>query len=230
MQFPGYRSSFSRHCHSLASCCKHCYRGHNPARLRRQGKRKSVAVDAGGAFHPPKKMQEDHVTPSGTFIGSKSRSSLQMLLAEAMLNAKVGVTAIPTLPFVTAYVSTTSKREDEDHTDCVVEPNLRTIRALQRSSTPVMKTATTFTSTVDYTLVAKEKPVKPSLFVADSSSSGGADPNTGVFLDLTSNDFLVGGIRTQDRLLKARDGEIENLKAQLLLSEVEAVEAIRLRT
>nr|GFB82331.1 hypothetical protein [Tanacetum cinerariifolium] len=146
---------------------------------------------------------------------------VEMLLAGAVLNAKVGVTAIPTLPFVTAYVYTTPEREDEDHTDCVVEPNLRTIGAMQRfvifsdsynhsyptiaeavvdylvmSSTPVMKTATTVTSTVDYTLVAKEKHVKPSLFVADSSSAGGADPNTSVFSDLTSNDFLVGGIRT----------------------------------
>nr|GEV18363.1 hypothetical protein [Tanacetum cinerariifolium] len=30
----------------------------------------------------------------------------------------------------------------------------------------------------------------------DTTPSGGADPNTSVFSDLTSNDFLVGGIRT----------------------------------
>nr|GEY23233.1 hypothetical protein [Tanacetum cinerariifolium] len=184
-----------------------------------------------------------------------------------------------------------------------------------------MTTATTITSLVDSTLVAKERTVKPSLFTVDSSSAGGSDPNTGVFSNLSSSDFLVGGIRTiidpntdlqkvyvpqwsvtngsrlddsrvcremvdefappkffasirgmehdqlfivfnvgatrqmslsvevrmhaeynvmerrslqsvvekQDELLKANDGEIENLKAQLLLKEAEATEAIRLR-
>nr|GEV01417.1 hypothetical protein [Tanacetum cinerariifolium] len=80
-------------------------------------------------------------------------------------------------------------REDEGHTDSVAEPNLRTIGA--PSSIHVMKTATTVTSMIDSTLVAKEKTDKPSLF-----SAGGTDPNTSVFSDLTSSDFLVGGICT----------------------------------
>nr|GEW88767.1 hypothetical protein [Tanacetum cinerariifolium] len=165
---------------------------------------------------------------------------LLRLLVRAVLNAEVGVMAIPTLPFVAAYVSTTSDRDDEDHTNSVAEPNLRTIRDPQRSSTPVMTTATTVTSMVDSTLVAKERTIKPSLFAADSSSAGGVDPNTGVFLDLSNNDLFVGGIRTvidpdtdiqkvYDELLKAKDGEIEILKAQLLLREAKAAEAIRLR-
>nr|GEX06169.1 mannosyl-oligosaccharide 1,2-alpha-mannosidase MNS3 [Tanacetum cinerariifolium] len=135
-----------------------------PVRLRRQGKRKYVAVDAGGASHPPKKLREDHGTPSGTSVA--------------------------------ASMSSTSEREDEDHTNSVAEPNLRTIGASQRSSTPVMTTATTVTFMVDSTLVAKERTVKPSLFAADSSSAGRADPNTGVFSDLFGSNFLVGGIRT----------------------------------
>nr|GEV29768.1 hypothetical protein [Tanacetum cinerariifolium] len=150
-----------------------------PVQSRRQGKRKSVVVDA------------------------------------------ARVTVVPTLPFMTASVSTTPKRKDGDHIDFVAEPNLRTIRAPQRfvissdsshhsspaigetevnslvrSAAPIMTTATTVTSTVDSSLVAKEKPVKPSLFSTDSSSAGGADPNTGVFSDLTGSDFVVGGIRT----------------------------------
>ncbi|GJY90574.1 hypothetical protein Tco_0505770 [Tanacetum coccineum] len=55
---------------------------------------------------------------------------------------------------------------------------------------------TTVTVTVDPTLVVKKKTTKPSLFSADSSSAGRADPNTGVFSDLYRRDFLVGGIRT----------------------------------
>nr|GEX04224.1 hypothetical protein [Tanacetum cinerariifolium] len=128
------------------------------------------------------------------------------LLADAVLNAEVRVTALPTLPSMTAYVSTTPERGDEDHTNSVAEPNLRTIGAPQRfvissnsshhfgptiakaevdslvkSSTLVIMTATTVTFMVDSTLVAKEKMVKPSSFSADSSSAGGADPNTSVF-------------------------------------------------
>ncbi|GKG48315.1 hypothetical protein Tco_0510200, partial [Tanacetum coccineum] len=104
---------------------------------------------------------------------------------------------------MTASVSTMPKHEVGDHTDSVAGPNLRTIGAPQRFvissdfshhsgvnvaeaevdslvrfSTPIMMTVTTVTLTVDPALVAKEKPVKPSLFSVDSSSAGGADPNT----------------------------------------------------
>nr|GEV62679.1 hypothetical protein [Tanacetum cinerariifolium] len=255
-----------------------------PVQASRQGKRKYVVVDASGR-----------------------------LLAGVVLNAEVGVAAILTLPFVTTSVSTMPECEDGDHTDSMAEPNLCTIGAPQRfvissdsshlsgptiaeaeddslvrSSALIMTTATTVTFTVDSALVAKEKPVKPSLFSADSSSAGGADPNTGVFSDLTGSAFFVTNesriddrremvdefappkfftsvrgmehdklftefnvrdarqmslstevrmraeynvkerrrlkfvVENHDELLKARDGEIENLKAQLLLKETEA--------
>ncbi|GJW20641.1 hypothetical protein Tco_0031263 [Tanacetum coccineum] len=192
-----------------------------PVQPRRQGKRKFVVVDAGRASHPPKKLREYHGTPSRASVGGKHWSMIKRLLAGAVLNTEVVVAAIPTLPFVTAFVSSTLEREDRDHIDFMAESNLRTIGALQRfvifsdsfhhsgptiaeaeidslvrSSTPIMTTVTTVTSTVDPALVAKEKHVKPSLFSADSSSAIGVDPNTGVFSDLTGSDFLVGGIRT----------------------------------
>ncbi|GKB12020.1 hypothetical protein Tco_0845943 [Tanacetum coccineum] len=279
----------------------------------------SVVVDAGGASHPPKKLREDHGTPSGTSVGVKSRSAIKRLLARVVLNVEVRVTAIPTLPFVTASVSSTSEREGGDPTDSVVEPNLGTIGASQRfvissdsshhfgptiaeaevdslirSSAPIMTIVTTVTLTVDPASVAKEKPVDPSLFCVDSSSAGGTDLTTGVFSDRIGSDFLVGVIRTvidldtdlqkvyvpqwsvtngsrlddghicremvnefappkffahvrgmeHDQLFtefnvgvarqmslsaKVREKEIKNLKAQLLLREAKAAEAIRLR-
>ncbi|GKC25431.1 hypothetical protein Tco_1027581, partial [Tanacetum coccineum] len=245
-------------------------------------KRKSVIVDVGGASHPPKKLRGDHGTPSGTSVGGKYRSTIKRLVAGAVLNAEVGVTTIPTLPFVTASVSSTPEREAE-------------VDSLVRSSTPIMTTVTTVTSTVDPASVAKEKHVEPSMFCADSSSAGGTDPTTGVFSDLTGSDFLVGAIRTiinpdadlqktyvpqwsvtngfrlddgrvcremvdefappkffasvrewnmincllslmlktvverQGELLKVREEEIKNLKAQLLLREAEASKDVRLR-
>nr|GEW47719.1 hypothetical protein [Tanacetum cinerariifolium] len=169
-----------------------------PVQLRRQRKRKSVIVDAGG----------------------KSRSALQRLLVGAVLNVKFRVAVIPTLPFLTAFVSTTPEREGIDHADSVTEPNIRTIGAtrwfvissnsshhsgtnvaeaevdyLVKSFVLIMTTATTLTLTVGPTSVAKEKLVEPSPFGAGSSSAGGTDPTMGVFLDLTGSDFLVGAIR-----------------------------------
>ncbi|GJX33470.1 hypothetical protein Tco_0243325 [Tanacetum coccineum] len=217
---------------------------------RRQGKRKSVVVDAGGASDPPKKLRKDHGTLSETSVGGKSRSAIKRLLARAVLNAEVGVAAIPTLPFGTTSVSSTPEREGGDHTDSVAEPNLRTIGAPQRfiissdsshhsgtniaeaevdslvrSSAPIMTYVTTVTLTVDPSSVSKEKPVDPSLFCIDSSSAGGTDPTTGVSLDRTGSDFLVGAIRT---VIDLHTDLQKNLKAQLLLREAEAAEAIRL--
>nr|GEW87750.1 hypothetical protein [Tanacetum cinerariifolium] len=193
----------------------------------------------------------------------------------------------PSRTSVATSVSTTPECEDEDHTDSAE------VDSLVKSSTPVMTTATTITSMVDSTLVVKERTVKLSLFAADSSSAGGADPNTSVFSDIFGSDFLVGGIRTvidpdtdlqkvyvpqwsmtngsrlddarvcremvdkfappkffvffrgmkHDQLFtefndgaarkmslsaEAKDREIENLKAQLLLKEAEAAKAMRL--
>ncbi|GJU74729.1 hypothetical protein Tco_1266134 [Tanacetum coccineum] len=152
-----------------------------PVQPRCQGKRKSVVVDAGGDSHPPKKLREDHGTPGGTSVGGKSLSTIKRLLARAVLNAEVGVAAIPTLSFVTTSVSSTSEREAEDHTDSVAEPNLHTIGASQRSSVPLMTTVTNVAATVDPTLVVKEKTAIPSPCSADSFSDGGADPNTSIF-------------------------------------------------
>ncbi|GKF59602.1 hypothetical protein Tco_0176388, partial [Tanacetum coccineum] len=55
-----------------------------PLQPRRQRKRKTVVMDAGEALHPPKKLKEDHGTPSGPFVAGKSRSAVQRLLAGAV--------------------------------------------------------------------------------------------------------------------------------------------------
>ncbi|GJV64088.1 hypothetical protein Tco_1474916, partial [Tanacetum coccineum] len=112
----------------------------------------------------------------------KSRSAVQRLLAGAVLNADVKGEAIPTLPFMTSSVSATLERANV--ADAKVD-------SLVRSFVLVMIVVTAVTSMVDPALVVKEKHVKPSLFFANSSSAGGADPNTGVFLNLYGSDFLV---------------------------------------
>nr|GEZ07885.1 hypothetical protein [Tanacetum cinerariifolium] len=166
-----------------------------PVQPKRQGKRKSVDVDAGGASHPPKKLKEDYGTPSETSVNGKSRSALKRLLAGVVLNVEVGVAAMPTFPFMTASISSTLEREDSSHHSGINVAEAE-VDSLIRSSVSIMTTVTTITSTIDHALVTKKKLVKPSSFCVDSSSSGGTDPTKGVFSDLTGSDFLVGAIRT----------------------------------
>nr|GEY24095.1 hypothetical protein [Tanacetum cinerariifolium] len=223
-----------------------------------RGKRKSATVDADGASHIPKKPKEDHGTPSGTSVGGESWSALRRLLVGAMLNAEVGVSTIPTLPFMTASVSTTLEHEGGDHTDSVAELNLHTIAT--PSFVPIMTTFATITSTVDPTSVAKEILVDPSPFGAGSSSASGTDPTTGVFSDLTGSDFLsmtnrsrlddsrvcremvdeftppkffasVCGMEHNQLFTKfsVESARQMSLSAELLLREAEDTEAIRLR-
>ncbi|GKB92361.1 hypothetical protein Tco_0964633, partial [Tanacetum coccineum] len=247
-------------------------------------------------------------------------SALLRLLAGAVLNLEVGIAALSTLPFVTSSVSATPEQEDSSHHSCANVAEAE-VDSVIRSFAPAIATITTVTATVDAATVAKEAPIKPSLFGAGSSSAGGTDSAPGGFSDVSSSEFLIGGIRTvvdpdfdlqkvyvsqcsvtngsrlddgrvcremldefappkffasirgmehdqlftefnvgaapqislsaevrmraeynikekrrlrsvideQTELLKFRDGKIENLKAQLLLKEAEAAEAIRLR-
>ncbi|GKB13476.1 hypothetical protein Tco_0847399 [Tanacetum coccineum] len=246
----------------------------------------------------------------------KTVSALQRLLAGAVLNPEVGIAALPTLPFVTSFVSATPEQEGEDQTDSVAGANLRTITAPQR-----------FVISLDSITIqcyGHSSTYLPSLFGAGSSSAGGTDSAPGEFFDVSGSEFLIGGIRTvvdldfdlqkvyvpqwsvtngsclddgrvcremldefappkffasicriertdlhffftrlnvgaarqislstevrmrveynikekrrlrsvvdeQTELLKVRDRDIENLKAQLLLKEAEAAKAIRLR-
>ncbi|GKF88102.1 hypothetical protein Tco_0258979 [Tanacetum coccineum] len=65
----------------------------------------------------------------------------------------------------------------------------------------VITSATIVTSTADPAVVVKEKVVRPSIFFADSTSTGGTDPAMGGFTDLTGSDFLwnvTNGSRLDD--------------------------------
>ncbi|GJZ28545.1 hypothetical protein Tco_0573192 [Tanacetum coccineum] len=190
-----------------------------PLQPMRQKKRKTVAVDASGPSHPPKKLREDYGDPSGPSIAGKPKSSIQRLLAGAVLNAKVRGEPIPTLPFVTSFVFATPERENKNPANSMTGPNLRTISAPQRfiissdsshhssaniaevevdsivrSPTPII--ATVMITTVDAAATAKETPVKPSLFVAGSPQLAGL-----TLLQVASQMFLwsvTNGSRLDD--------------------------------
>nr|GEW70378.1 hypothetical protein [Tanacetum cinerariifolium] len=257
-----------------------------PLQPRRQRKRKTVLVDASDPSHPPKKLREDYGALGGAFVAGKSRSAVQSLFTGAVLNAEARGEPIPTLPFVTSYVSAIPEREDKSANIAEAE-----VDSIVRSSALAIATVTTVTVTVDADTTADRVPVEPSLFGVGSSLTGRTDSVPDGFSDVSGSDFLTGGIRTvvepnsdlqkvyvlqwsvtnglglddsricreildefappkffasvrgmdhdqlfterlrsvvdeKAELLKVRDGEIENLKAQLVLKEAEAAEAI----
>nr|GEY69402.1 hypothetical protein [Tanacetum cinerariifolium] len=164
------------------------------------------------------------------------------LLAGAVQNAKVRGGIMPTLPFVSSSVSTTPEREDGDHIELLAEANLRAIGASQRTSMPIITSATTTTPIANPAAIAKEKLIGSFVFGADSPSAGESHPIPGGFSDCIGSDCLIGEynikemrrlnsiVEEKDALLKAKDEEVGILKAQLVLKETEAAEAIPLRT
>ncbi|GKD59242.1 hypothetical protein Tco_1296751 [Tanacetum coccineum] len=139
----------------------------SPVQPKCQRKWKIIVSDAGGPSHPPKKLMEDHETSTGPSVACKSRSALQRLIAGAVLNPKVEIAALPTLPFITSSVSVTPEREGANIAKAEVD-------SFARPSIPLMTVATTVTSTVDPAITVKEKIVKSSIFGGDSPS-GWAD-------------------------------------------------------
>ncbi|GJV70164.1 hypothetical protein Tco_1485673, partial [Tanacetum coccineum] len=125
-------------------------------------------------------------------------SSLQRLLAGAVLNVDVRGEIVPTLPFVTSSVFAIPEREDEDHTDSVTGHNLRTIRAPQRfviSSDSFHHSGVNVAEAEVDSLIRKKLlsllcllPILPSLVELTLTLV--------IFSDLTRSDFLVNGVRT----------------------------------
>ncbi|GKA63652.1 hypothetical protein Tco_0763258, partial [Tanacetum coccineum] len=197
---------------------------------RRQKKRKTIVADVGGPLHPSKRLKGDHGTPSGAFVGGKSRSAVQRLLAGAVQNVEVKGEPIPTLPFLTSSVSATSEREDSSHHSGANIAEAE-VDSFAMPFVPVIIASTTITSTVDPVVVVKEKIVKPSLFSVDSTSAGGTDLAMGGLRILLAWNVTNGSRLDDGGVCCEMVDEFAppNAEAQMLLKEVEAAEAIRLR-
>ncbi|GJW30485.1 hypothetical protein Tco_0047360 [Tanacetum coccineum] len=172
----------------------------------------------------------DHGTPGGTSVAGKFRSVVQRLLAGVVLNPEVEVATLPTLPFVTSFVSATPEHEDSSHHSSANVAEAK-VDYVVRSFVLIMTVATTVTSTVDPATIVKEKFMNP-LFLVEvplPMMSLGAEVRMRVKYNIKEKRRLKSIVDEQAELLKVREVEIENLKAQLLLKDVEATEAIRLR-
>ncbi|GJU40272.1 hypothetical protein Tco_1193229 [Tanacetum coccineum] len=138
--------------------------------------KKRVAHESGdtpAATHPPKRLRADYGNTSGSVIGGKSPGVLNRLLRASQLTVEQGVTALPTLPFITSSMTASPLEEGGGHTDSATASALRTVGpserfvvlsdsshyssaksadaevdSLIRSVAPVMTAATTVTTSV----------------------------------------------------------------------------------
>nr|GEY74438.1 hypothetical protein [Tanacetum cinerariifolium] len=194
---------------------------------RRQKKRKTIVTDAGGPSYPPKKLREDYGTLSGAFVGGKSRSVVQRLFVGAVQNAEVRGEPIPTLPFVTSSVSAMPEREEK-----IVKPSLFSVDSTSAGETnPAMGgfinlTGSDFLIGGIRTVISPDTDLQKFNVGAARQISLSAEVRMRVEYNIKEKRRLKFVVNKQTELLKVRDEEIENLKAQLLLKEAKAVEAI----
>ncbi|GKC09333.1 hypothetical protein Tco_1000943 [Tanacetum coccineum] len=186
-----------------------------PLQLRHPKKRKNIVADASGPSHPPKKLREDHETPSGASMGGKSRSAVQRLLARAMVDS-------PTTCWRTKLKPLALLKGSLFLQTLLIIPvlMLRKLKLiiLPSLSVSLMLVATTVTSTVDPTTTVKEKFVESSVFGSDSFQLGGdltrnAEVRMRAEYNIRERRRLKSVMEEKDSLLKAKDEEIGNLKA-----------------
>ncbi|GKF67505.1 hypothetical protein Tco_0197184, partial [Tanacetum coccineum] len=131
----------------------------------------------------------------------KFPSVLNRLLQDSLLMVEQGVPTLPTLPFITSSVTTSSLEEGEDHTDSVtgaksanpeVDSFVRSVALVITAATTVTafvsNAATTSATPVD---VGKDKHVPtPSVF-AGSSSSDKTNRTLSLFTGMSGSVFVA---------------------------------------
>nr|GEY36185.1 hypothetical protein [Tanacetum cinerariifolium] len=214
-----------------------------PVQLRRQGKRKFVVVDAGGASHPHKKLREDHGTLSGASVASVSTTpecEEEIILTPwlnrifVLLGLREGSLSLQTSLIILK----------------VVEPSMFGVGSSSGGGTHpitfyVPQWSVTNGSRLDDGRICRE--FAPSKFFASvremkhdqiftEFNVGAArqmslsfEVRMRVEYNVKEKRRLKSVVESHGELLKAIEEEIGSLKAQLLLKEAEAAEAIRLR-
>ncbi|GJU40384.1 hypothetical protein Tco_1193341 [Tanacetum coccineum] len=214
-------------------------------------KKRPAATDVGGSSHPPKKLRGDHGTPSGIATGGKSPSVLKELFASSILNVEGGdptdsITGLnlrtvgPSERFVISsysshHSSTNASGAEVDFVSrsavlpLVTTEAVVTSHAVSAHSVPVPETGTKITSSVHASMFHDSNFTETFNIGIARQAFLNADVRMRTEYCLSERSRLESECKKQADLLKARDDEIENLKARLLLKEAEATEAIRLR-
>ncbi|GKA84648.1 hypothetical protein Tco_0806243 [Tanacetum coccineum] len=199
-----------------------------PMQPKRQRKRKTIVFYAGGPSHPPKKLREDHRTSTGSSVAGAN-------IAEA----EVDSFARPSIPLIIVATTITS----------TVDPATTVKEKFVESSVFGGDSPSGWADhTVDdgctcHEMVDEFAPPKffasirrmehDQLFTefnarAARQMSLSAEVRMRAEYNIREMMRLNSVVEEKSSLLKARDAEIESLKAQLLVKETEAAEAIRL--
>ncbi|GJW97337.1 gypsy type transposase [Tanacetum coccineum] len=136
---------------------------------------------------PAKRIKEISGLSAGK---ARSPGVLNKLLQDSRLSVEQGVTALPTLPFITSSVTASPLEEGGDHTDLSVVP------VMTEATTKLVTTiATTVAIPAD---VGKDKSVPhPSVF-GSSSSSEKTDRTLSLFTGRSGSGFAAGSIRAEE--------------------------------
>ncbi|GJS07922.1 hypothetical protein Tco_0364718 [Tanacetum coccineum] len=234
-----------------------------PLQPMRQKKRKTVDVDASGPSHPPKKLKEDYVDPSGPSVAGKSRFIISSdsshhfgaNIAEAEVDSIVRSSTLIIATVVTATVDAAVTAKEKP-----VKPSLfgaGSSLAGETDPTPggfldvyVPHWSVTNGSRLDDGRVCREmldEFAPPNFFASINGMEHDqlfTEFNVGAVLQVSlsakvrmraeynikEKRKLRAVVEEKDILLRAKGEEVDSLKAQLLVKEAEAAEAIHLRT
>ncbi|GKB14309.1 hypothetical protein Tco_0848232 [Tanacetum coccineum] len=223
-------------------------------RPKRPRKKRQAVTDSSGSSHPPKKLREDHGTSSGAATGDSSHHS-STNTAEAGIDSFVRFVAPP--PVMTEAVITTnvasipSASAPETGTK-VISPVHASMFHDSDSTRKVIPDAAGSSHIPEKELSIGSQDINSEtlheVFVPQWNVSNDAllddhNYNVGTACQaclnaevrmrteycLSERRRLESECEKQANLLKARDAEVESLKAQLLLKETKAAEAAHLR-
>ncbi|GKA26256.1 hypothetical protein Tco_0712365 [Tanacetum coccineum] len=226
-----------------------------PLQPRRERKQKTIVADSGEPSHPAKKLREDHRTPGGASVGGKSMPAIQRLLAGAVQNVVVRGAPVPSLPFVASLVSTTPDPVMASAVtgakEAATKPSLFATGSSFASEIESIPGGFSDLTGNDFlvggicTITDPDSDLQK-VYVSRWNVTNGsrlddnlvchemvdefAPPRMCAEYNIKEKRKLKSVVDDESVLLKAKDQEIKDLKAQLLLKEAEAAKAIHLRT
>nr|GEX31347.1 hypothetical protein [Tanacetum cinerariifolium] len=178
-------------------------------------KKKICCCDASGPSHPPKKLREDYGALGGAFAAGKSRF---VISSDYSLHSGANIAKAEVDSIARTY-SVPGGFYDVSGSDFLIG-GIRTVLSL----TLISKSLRSAMERMDHDQLFIEFNVGAACQISLS-----AEVRMRVEYNIREKMRLGYVVDEQAKLLKVRDGEIENLKAHLLLKEVEAAEAIHLR-
>ncbi|GKC81311.1 hypothetical protein Tco_1137028 [Tanacetum coccineum] len=208
-----------------------------PVQPKRQRKRKTIVSDAGEPSHPPKKLREDYETSTGPSVDganiakaevdSFARHSIPLMTVATTVTSTVDPATTVKEKFIESSVfGGDSSSGGADHTWRVTNGSRlddgRTCREMVDEFAPPKFFASIHG--MDHDKLFTEFNVGAARQIPLS-----AELRMRAEYNIRERRRLNSVVEEKSSLLKAKDAEIEGLKAQLLVKEAEAVKAICLR-